>query len=177
MEETEIATALTDADYDFFVCRAASTADTALFSADIGFVHFNRSVQHRFVSGGHSLADTVTEIPCGLIRALVLSKEYALNLIRAHALAGLANQVGSDKPLEQRQMGIMEDRSGGDTELIIAILAVQKFFSQARKLRSLAPWAFGTIRPAETLKQFSAFFISRKKILNIYNRHRVISDE
>jgi len=172
MEETEIAATLPNADNDFFVVFGASTVTAAKLSADICFVNFNRTVQHWLIAGSHCLADAMAEIPS----CLVADSHHALDLVCAHPLAGLAHQVSDRKPFDKWQVGIVEDAASGHRELIIAILAIQKFFREPRKLLSLAARAFRAIRPAETLKKFSAFFISRKQILDIYNRHMVLSN-
>ena len=50
VEESEIAVALPNADYDFFV-RFTQPWHPVPFmpSADIGFVHLNRAIQHRLI--------------------------------------------------------------------------------------------------------------------------------
>jgi hypothetical protein len=58
----------------------------------------------------------VAKIPSGFVRHL----EHPLDLIGRKALLGLDHGVGSEKPLPEGQMRIMEDGSSGDGELVAA---------------------------------------------------------
>src|SRR5262249_19741800 len=102
-------------------------------------------------------SDSVTEVPCGF----VADPHHALDLIRTHALAGLTEQVSSSEPFNQRQMGVMEDRSRCYAELITAVIAVELVaIVDAGNLRGLATGTGDFIRPAQCLKVFAALVIA-----------------
>ena len=116
MEETEFATTLTDADYDFFVVEPRAYPVSLIHSADEGFVHFDFSVEHSLFRLNHCGADSVAEVPCGL----VADSESALDLASGHSLFRFAQEIGCGEPLFERKMRIVEDRPGCHGELIAA---------------------------------------------------------
>ena len=61
-------------------------------------------------------------------------------------------KVSSDEPLQERQVGVMEDRASGDSELVVALFAVQQFSGEAGGFASFAAWALETERPAEAFQ-------------------------
>jgi hypothetical protein len=106
----------------------------------------------------------MAEIP----RCFVADSESPLDLIRAHAFACFAEQQRCQKPLLQREVGVVEDRSGGDCELIVAILAIEKLLRGCQFYGwHLTAWTFNTSRPAEPDKNLTAFFVSIKQIYNV----------
>ena len=173
MEEPEIAAALPDANHSFFPRSASSEASTFVLSADIGFIHLYRAIQHRFLRFFHRCADAMAEIP----RGFVAHANGALDLIRAHALARFHQKHDSSEPAIQRQMGIVKDCARCYRELIITILAIEKFFRgiQRNDFVRLAARALRAIRPAQAHQQFAALFIGSKQILNINNCHRSLA--
>jgi hypothetical protein len=117
MEEAEIAAALPESDYWFLSFLASANAPSDLLAANVGFIYFDRACQ--FLKGlvlSHRVPDAVTEIPS----RPVVDSQHPFKLVRRHALAGLAEQVSSKKPLSQRQVRIMEDRASRYGELIAA---------------------------------------------------------
>ena len=92
------------------------------FAADQSFVHFDDTDQsgagQRIVA--HRLADTVAEVPS---RPVGYS-DCPVQLVGAHALLGLAEQIDSGKPLAERQVRVMHDRAGLDAEMVAASDAV-----------------------------------------------------
>ena len=111
--ESQISAALTDADNDFFLWNGAMPTR---FATNVGLVNLYSAIQQRCVDLLHGVTDAVAEIPS----SLVADTEGALNLIRGHSLARFAQQIGCKKPLPQREMGVIEDCSGGHGELIAA---------------------------------------------------------
>ena len=71
VEEPHIAAALTDANDDLLVAVAEPgfALSSTLFAADIGFIHFDSTVQHGCIYLTHGATDTVTEIPSGFVGA------------------------------------------------------------------------------------------------------------
>ena len=126
VEETYFAAALADADNNRFISGGPSTANATLLAAHVGFVHLDSSVQHWGVKFHHCTTDAMTEIPCGF----VADSQHPLNLVGRHSLARLTDQVGSYKPFEQGEMGVMEDGASGNTELIVTLFAVQELGGQ-----------------------------------------------
>jgi|ERR1700721_505255 len=167
VEESQFAVTLTKADHDFFVSPPSATFTVSL-SADIGFVHLNSTVQHWAVNFFHGCSDAMAEIPCGLVGAFVLAPDCPLELVGAHAFLRFAEQESCEKPLLQRQMGVVEDRASRDGELIVAVLAVEELFFR-RKLDHwpLAADAFRAIRPTQTHKQFAASFVGVEQVYNV----------
>src|SRR4029077_11129831 len=116
MEETEIAAALPDTDYNLFRGATSTLAALGGLAANISLIDFYDAAQrlwHRFF---HRSPDAMAEIPCSLIA----DSEHPFNLIGTHTLAGLAKQVRGKEPFCEREMRVMEDRSRCNGELIAA---------------------------------------------------------
>jgi len=168
MEESQIAVALAEADDHFFVGKSCTLTSTTIFPADIGFVHLNSTVKHGLVCFFHGRTDAMTEIPCRLVGTFVLAPDRALELVSTHAFLGFTKQQRREKPLLQWQMGIVEDRSSRDGELIVAILAVEELLRGLQfDDRHLAARALRAIWPAQPDKNLAAFFVSVKKVDNV----------
>src|ERR1039458_871916 len=169
MKETEIAATLTEADYNLFVIvRSVPSLAAMLLSTDIGFVHFDSPVQHWPIYFLHGRSDAMAEVPSGFVRAVVLSPDRALELVGTHALAGLAEKQGSEEPLLQGKMGVIEDRASSDGELVVTTLAIEQLFRCLKfNYSHLAARAFRAIRPAEPDKNLAAFFVSIEQVDNV----------
>lgn len=170
MEETNVTAALTNADdYLLGMPFAAPTGTvTSRLSADVGFVHFDSTIQHRSLGFIHGSADAMTEIPRGFVGAFVESPDRALELVGAHAFLRFAEKQGRHKPDRQRQVGVIEDRPSQHGELINAGLTKEKFF-RSRQFDSigLAAGAANTLGPTEPLEQFAALFVGREHLGNV----------
>lgn len=116
MKESQLAAALSDSDDRLFLGSASASIESATATANIGFVYFNLAVEHRLAGFYHRRTDSVAKEPS----RLVADSKRALNLTGAHTLLGLTEQVGRSKPLIQRQVSVIENRSGSDGELIAA---------------------------------------------------------
>lgn len=167
MKEAQIAVALANTDDNFLVLTmtpAPIFSSAARFSADVGFVHLNCSVQHRTASFFHGRADAMTEIPS----RLVAHAERALNLASGHSFFRFAEQKCGEKPLCERQMGVIENRARRDGELVVAVLAIEKLFVGFQfDSGHLAARALRASGPAQTGEQFAAFFVSREQSVYI----------
>ena len=164
MEHAKFAIALTDTDYDFLFGSASGESiflGTRLsLAADIGFIYLDLDVEHRLVDFHHRCADSVAEIPCCPIAS---DSERALHLASGHAFLGLAEKQDGDEPFIQRQMAVIENRSGCNSELVVAVFAVEQLLFGLK----LYDWHFAaqTLRafgPAQSDEQLAAFRISRK---------------
>src|SRR5205807_1861815 len=103
----------------------------------------------RAVCLAHRGSDSVAEIPS----RFVTDSESALDLISRHALARLAQEIDGHKPLEQRQVRIVEDSARCDGELIVALRAIEQvFLSLKRDCLAFAARALNAVRPAEALQ-------------------------
>jgi len=164
VEESEITPALPDADYDFLLVLAELHAFALLFSADVGFIHFDNAVKHRLIYLPHCSADTMAEVPS----SFVTDPECAFNLIRAHPLPRFTEEQGGEKPLLQRKMRVIEDRACSDRKLIVTSLAVKQLLRR-RQFRNwtMTAQAFNSIRPAKAYKQFPALFIGIEQVYNV----------
>src|SRR2546427_3346317 len=86
MEETKIAITLPDADDDLLcvVSESRFALASVQLAADIGFIHFNRTVQHGLIYFLHSSTDAMAKIPRGFVAPY---SERSLDLIGRHSLA------------------------------------------------------------------------------------------
>src|SRR5690242_3472637 len=165
MKEAQVAVALAYTDYHFLVVHSRYTALALVPAADVGHIHFHFSVQHRFIGLRHGVTDAMAEIPC----RLVAHSDRALNLAGRHALLRLAKKMRSEKPLGKRQMRIVEYGAGSDSELIIAILAVEKLlFSFKFDHGHLATRATRSFRPAQTDQQFAALSLGWEERIYVH---------
>src|ERR1039458_6088939 len=107
MEEPQFPITLLDSDYDLFGFLASVDALPSLLAAHVSLIDLHNAIQRFRIDLLHRGAYPVTEIP----RRLVRHAQSPLDLISAHALAGLAEQVDAEKPLPERKMGIVKDRA------------------------------------------------------------------
>ncbi len=164
MEEPQIAITLSKANNDFFVGESCTLTAATIFPAHVGFVHFDRPIEHGLIYFLHSCTNAVAEIP----RRLVAHSQRALDLVCGHSLARLAKQQCSDKPLLQRQMGVVENCPGGHAELIVSVLAIEQLlFGGKSRSGHLAAWTFDSARPAQAHKNLTALFVSVEQVYNV----------
>jgi 20S proteasome alpha/beta subunit len=174
MKESNISAALPKSDHDLLCALAVPSLVlmAVLDSADECFIHFNRAIEHRLFRRCHCGTNTMAEIPCRLVTALVLPPERPLELRRAHALLGFADQQYSQKPHRQWKMGIVKDRATHHRELVRAHRALEpRVILHPRNAMILATRARHPFGPAQPLKQFAALFIGRKHRVNFRERH------
>ena len=156
MEEAQIAIPLANANDDFFVFKACACSAPFVFAANVGFVHFDRAVQHGLVNFVHGRSDAMAEVP----GRLVADSERPLHLAGRHAFLGFAEQADGDKPLFQRQMGVVKNRSGGYGELIEAGRALELIAGlKPCDAPFLATRAGDTFRPAQLGENLAALVI------------------
>lgn len=165
VEESKIAAALSNAYNDlFFRVSESRLAVAFLASTNIGFVYFDRAVHHGTLNFFHGRSDAMAEIP----RGLVTDSECAFDLIRRHALACFTEKQGSEKPLLQREMRVVEDCARRHTELIVARFAVKELLRRCEfNYCAVAAETFNSIRPAEAHKQFAAFVVGIEQVYNV----------
>src|SRR5262249_19775411 len=77
-------------------------------AADVRFVALNNAREERRVGILDRLANSMAQIPCGLVGYL----QSAFELKSGNPLLRLAHQIDSRKPLWQRQVRVVKDRSG-----------------------------------------------------------------
>lgn len=159
MNQPEIAVALPDADDNLLF---GTVAPLAGLSPNVSLVNLNRAAQ--FLRSGlkHGSPDAVREVPRGFIGRL----EHPAQLVRRHALARLTEQVGSEKPLPEGQVGIVEDRPRRGRELVTASIAIKLVASRyAGNLIRTARWAVDTLWPAQLFEVSPALFFAAE-VLN-----------
>jgi len=174
VEEPQIAATLPNTDDNFFGVPFAAPAGTVapLLAADVGFVHFDSTVKHGLIDLFHGCADTVAEIPSGLVRPFIFSPDRALELHRAHSLLSFAEQENRDKPDRQREMGVVEDRTASGCELVFAANTfIAGIFLEPGDSRVFAAWTHHAFGPAEPFQQFPAAVVSRIERINFWERH------
>jgi hypothetical protein len=157
VEKPKIAAPLTNADNRFLVGEAGGLSLSPVLAADIGFVHFDFAIQHRFACFDHCCPDAMAEIPRRLIAS---ESKGALNLASGHALLCFAEKQCSDEPLRKRQVRVIKDRASGDCELIVAIFAVvESLFGCQFHDGHLAARALNAFGPAQLSQNLAALFI------------------
>src|SRR6266496_1795918 len=105
MKESQFATALTDANHDFFVIVGLVPSPAPMLpTADIGFVHFDGTIQHRAVCFFHSGTNPMAEIPSGF----VTHSQSTLDLVGTHSLSGFTEKEHCHEPRFERQVSIVE---------------------------------------------------------------------
>lgn len=165
VEESQITVTLTKADDDLLRFAGGFRSESLQFSADIGFVHLDSTVKHRLIHFFHGGTDAMAKVPSRLIGTLVLTPDRALELQGAHALLGFAEQKRREKPLLERQVGVIKNCASGNGELVIAILAIEELLRRLQFHDShLAARALNATGPAEPDKQFAAFFVSVEQL-------------
>ena len=75
------------------------------FATNVGFVHFDSTIQHGLLYFFHGRTNTAAEITWCFVRAFVISPECALVFHRAHAFRDFTEQKDSNKPDRQWQNG------------------------------------------------------------------------
>jgi hypothetical protein len=158
VEESQIAAALTDADYDFFCLLAVVNTLADLLSAYVGFVYFANAVHLRLCNLFDSMTDAMAEIPC---RAVV-DFQHPMKLMGTHAFLRLADEVDREEPFRQGQVRVVKHRASGDGELMTAILGIAVVliaFQDGRNLNAEALRASHAVRPAQMLKVVAALLI------------------
>ena len=172
MEETHITSALSNANYHFFIGGRLASSGVPLLSAHVGFVHFDSTVQHWGVYFFHSGTDAVTEVPCGLVGAFVLAPDRALELTGTHSFFGFAEKQDGHKPKRQGQVGIVEDRASSYGELVAA-LATGKLFARINPpdVAVFAARAFNAFGPTEPGENLAAIFVSGELLVQFRERH------
>lgn len=159
VKQAKVTAALPNPDNYFFILILVLPSAPDVSAPDKRFVHFYFAGQHWSVCLHHRVPNAMAEVPCGFIA----DSQRALNLACRNALLGLAKQECGKEPRFQRQVRIIEDGSGGDGKLVVAVFAVKQLLV-GFKLHDghLASRAFGTRRPAESHKQFPTLFICRE---------------
>ena len=139
------------------------------FSADIGFIHFDSTVQHGPLYFFHSSADAVAEIPSGLVADL----DRSPYLVSRNSFLAFDHQIDGQKPFPKRQMCVVKDRSTSDRKLITALVAIvlialrdcrNAFRFTARTLNAFRPFQIGKISAAlfvssKTLNQVDQVYV------------------
>lgn len=160
VEEAEIAVALTNANHYFFVVVFCDVALTANLAANVSGIHFHFPIQHGFIGLRHCVPDAMAQIPRRLVTA---DSESALNLASGHALLRLTEQERCGEPLHKRQVGIVEYRSSGNGELVVAILAVEQLLLGFEfDHGAFAAQAAGAFREAQARQKLAALLFGRE---------------
>src|SRR5437899_2490387 len=171
VEETKIAITLPDADDDLLCVVSESRFALAAvqFAADIGFIHFDSTVEHGLICFFHCCTDAMAKIPSSLIA----HANGTLDLVSGDSLACFAEQQRDHEPFCERQMGVMEDGASRDGELVITFGAIEQLLTgdQPNNFLRAATRAFGSVRPAQSFEQFPAFVIGREHLSNFRESH------
>jgi len=117
VEEPQFTPALSQTNHNFLIIvRRVPAFSPVLLSAYICFVHFYCAIQLGISRLLYSVTNAVRQIPS----SPVVDSEPALELIRAHSLARLAENERSKEPLSKRQVRIAEEPARRNGELLAA---------------------------------------------------------
>ena len=165
---------------DALVTRDAATTALPVFGiAPVGnqhrFVEFDDSKESgASVQRLHRFADTMAEIP----RGFVSGAERSLHLVGAHGFLALDHEIDSGKPLPERKLGVVEDRSRRDREAVAASVTVELIPS--RDLRhgiGLTPRTDRATGPAEFEQVVAANFFGAEAVHNVNKTDRLLPIE
>lgn len=173
MEKSEFALPLPKS-YYYFLVRRSSSALTMSATAQVEFIHFNRSSQALTICFFHRGADSVTQEPRS---AVTSNTESALNLASGYSLFGFAQQERSREPSEQRQVRILKHATNSHAELIIALPAPKQACAQPCQLFTLAAWTLRAIGPAQPFQELAAPVIAWEFFREFEKVHRRVSRE
>ena len=166
VKESEFPATLPYTNYDFLVAVGSvppSTA-TALLSTDVGFVHFDCTVQHGGFRFFHGCTDAMAEIP----RSFVTHSKGALHLISGEPLASFNEQQDSSEPSIQREMRIVKDRSGSNRELVVTLLALEQLSLRSKfSSFAVATWTFRAVGPAQAAQNLAALAVGIENVLDV----------
>lgn len=168
VKEAKLSAALPDADDNLFCALSESwlALMAALLSANVSLVHFDSAAERREFNFAHCGADTMAEIPCGLVRTFVLAPKRPPQLVSRESFASFHDQQHGGKPNLERKVGIVEDRSRRYAELVLALFAVEQALRRRQRHRSAAASrTLDTVWPAQPLKQLAALVIGVKQII------------
>src|SRR2546425_9150677 len=117
MDETQRSLALAKSDDWLLLFLAVINALSFLLSADIRFINFHDPAELGYCAFCHDFADTMIEIPRGLVAA---DPQVTLQLFRGDSLFRIQHQSNRLEPNYEGQMRVMEDCPRGLSELIVA---------------------------------------------------------
>lgn len=153
--KANLALALNRTDGDGLVSTVAASHSLHL-AADIGFVHFHDALQKLTVGVPHRRADTVAQMPCRLIGDV----QGAFHLEGGNPLLGFRHKVDRQKPLGERKVRVVEDRSGRNRKVVVAPVAVKLLSSRDfRDDATIAARATNTRGPTKCRKPLAALVI------------------
>jgi hypothetical protein len=134
------------------------SADERLVNLDHGVGPTKRTSAGRLA---HRLADTMGHEPSRLVR----DAEHAVHLMARHAFLRSGQEVGSQEPLMQRDLGALENGSDRYRELLAAAVALvhARAMPLALKLRDLlrlaAMLADRAMRPALSFQMLAGYVL------------------
>jgi len=174
---TGLAVALDQSDYRRLLRAAPDSAVfvafIAVLASDKAFINFNDAGQHLSQSRlVHRVADAVAHKPSAPIR----DAQLTLKLLRGYALLGNAHLVDDVFPLAEGDVGVLEDRSNGNGELLAATgafvaAALDAFDVEAEALHRPAEGTNPAQCPADGFDQVSCSFLIRQILRDISDLH------
>ena len=128
------------------LCGTASSVHVTRYSADEGFVCFNRSGHLVDAASVHRVPKTLQHEPSGLLS----NAKIAGDLVGTDSVFAVSKQPHCDQPLVEWNRGVLENRADFNRELLAAIQAGPH---QARlKKRQFFPSAAWTLRAVFPLR-------------------------
>ena len=109
----------------------------------------------------------MAQVPCGLVG----HTERPFELVGAHALPRLEQQVDCHETLPKRKVRVVHDGSGRDAELVGAPEALPLItVGDLAQIRIAAALAADAVRPAEIFEQLPAGVV---RLESVHQRHEV----
>jgi len=155
VKKSQFSVSLANADDWTLLGSGTALSNSFSLAADIRFIHFDLAAEFRLIGLDHCRADSVTEIPSGLIA----HSDRALNLTSRHSFFGLAEDCNGDEPFPKREVRVMEDGASRNAKLIMAFVAIVLETIGYRRGLGRAARALWAIRPAQLFQCLPALFI------------------
>jgi len=156
--------------HDNLLARSTTTTlSPGLLAADVSIIGLDNTTE--FVledSMSHGFANLLGHTPS----SLVSDTEGSLKLFSGHTFLVVTHQPDGDKPLFERSSGAVEDRSGGNRELVPASGALPDFtfFDSVGVFRS-ALGASNTLGPTLAAKEDFTLVLGGEPFLEFENIH------
>jgi len=131
-----------------------------LFAADIRFINLNDALKLREI-GAARFAQPMQDKPSRLLR----DADFLGELHRGNTLARGNKKIHRVNPLVQRNVASLEDRSGANREVFLALVApIKAFLARGDALAKTTDSAARAIRPQAPLKVRARGFLIRKHL-------------
>lgn len=100
------------------LCALLVPVAVLILTADVGFIRFDDSGQREGIAP-HGCPPAVAHVPDSVpVRAGILTEDHAADLQGTHAFLRSQHEVADLEPQSKRNLGVLKDRAGYDTESV-----------------------------------------------------------